>query len=565
MGSQRLRTSLGKSLQAPREPGASRFAPRRFEGMGASASRPGFDFTKVPVHSPEKNRTGLPDRLKDGIEALSGLSLDGVRVRYGSREPARFDALAYARGREIHLAPGQERHLPHEAWHAVQQMQGRVRASSWTMGEGLNADPGLETEADAMGERATRVTAACGAEPPLPPLPVASPVVQRKVGFEFESTGDQKWRFQGRDDDDEKWAGIANTKDILLPTPSDKAGAGADKGNVEFITKPLADWETVAKTMAELETMTATIRENTPYALTAAQNTKAGEKTELAQHRIVAPADLVAKPQATIGVGAASIEGLFTALIRMNQGQGPTEDTQALEFDTTIASNTLVYRMNTSLDEAKGFIATACTAAGFNFATLSENAQKEIVGFVTIILKTLWDAYSNSGATLTDPKYAFPLMPRTDFRSMLATLDAGARDLFVNLWQGGQLPTAINATYPLNGVIFPGGYTGTDARRHRGPTKRQWIDSIVGGQDPKDLLSPPPAFPRHSQTPRPEGLGAYSSDEELILFELRDLTGAGPLPPEKWVELALAVCRLVAKVEGVAALDPPLADEKAED
>ena len=30
------------------------------------------------------------------------------------------DALAYAQGSDIHLAPGQEQHLPHEAWHVVQ-------------------------------------------------------------------------------------------------------------------------------------------------------------------------------------------------------------------------------------------------------------------------------------------------------------------------------------------------------------------------------------------------------------------------------------------------------------
>lgn len=35
-------------------------------------------------------------------------------------------ALAYARGNDVHLAPGQERHLPHEAWHVVQQREGRV-------------------------------------------------------------------------------------------------------------------------------------------------------------------------------------------------------------------------------------------------------------------------------------------------------------------------------------------------------------------------------------------------------------------------------------------------------
>ena len=101
------------------------------------------------------NRTGLPDRLKAGVEALSGLSMDAVKVHYGSSKPAELDAHAFAQGDDIHLAPGQEQHLPHEAWHVVQQAQGRVKATAqMKSGVALNDDAGLEREADAMGARA---------------------------------------------------------------------------------------------------------------------------------------------------------------------------------------------------------------------------------------------------------------------------------------------------------------------------------------------------------------------------------------------------------------------------
>ncbi|UII25819.1 DUF4157 domain-containing protein [Fulvivirga maritima] len=73
------------------------------------------------------NKTGLPDNLKSGIESLSGHSLDDVKVHYNSGKPAQLNAHAYAQGTDIHLASGQERHLPHEAWHVVQQKQGRVK------------------------------------------------------------------------------------------------------------------------------------------------------------------------------------------------------------------------------------------------------------------------------------------------------------------------------------------------------------------------------------------------------------------------------------------------------
>ncbi|MDJ0844492.1 eCIS core domain-containing protein [Crocosphaera sp.] len=101
----------------------------------------------------EPNRTGLPDRLKTGVENLSGYSLDDVRVHYNSPKPAQLQALAYTQGTDIHVAPGQEQHLPHEAWHVVQQMQGRVKPTMQMKGVQINDDEGLEREADVMGEK----------------------------------------------------------------------------------------------------------------------------------------------------------------------------------------------------------------------------------------------------------------------------------------------------------------------------------------------------------------------------------------------------------------------------
>ncbi len=100
---------------------------------------------------------GLPGQLKSGIESLSGLAMDDVRVHYNSSKPAQLQAHAYAEGTDIHIAPGQERHLPHEAWHVVQQKQGRVKPTLQLKGIAVNDDSGLEREADVMGERAMGV------------------------------------------------------------------------------------------------------------------------------------------------------------------------------------------------------------------------------------------------------------------------------------------------------------------------------------------------------------------------------------------------------------------------
>ena len=101
-----------------------------------------------------KNNTGLPDQLKSGIESLGGYSMDDVRVHYNSSKPAQLQAHAYAQGTEIHIAPGQEKHLPHEAWHVVQQKQGRVKPTLQMKGIAINDDSALEKEADVMGAKA---------------------------------------------------------------------------------------------------------------------------------------------------------------------------------------------------------------------------------------------------------------------------------------------------------------------------------------------------------------------------------------------------------------------------
>jgi hypothetical protein len=103
----------------------------------------------------KENNTGLPDNLKSGMENLSGMSLDDVKVHRNSDQPAQLQAHAYAQGTDIHLGPGQEKHLPHEAWHVVQQKQGRVQPTTQLKGKvNINDDAGLEKEADVMGAKA---------------------------------------------------------------------------------------------------------------------------------------------------------------------------------------------------------------------------------------------------------------------------------------------------------------------------------------------------------------------------------------------------------------------------
>jgi hypothetical protein len=142
----RRRASEAKEDERPEQ--EARSEPAQLAAMPGDA-----DPLPAPVQR-RPNATGLPDHLKAGVEQLSGLAMDDVRVHFNSPKPATVQAHAYAQGTDIHLGPGQERHLPHEAWHVVQQKQGRVKPTLQMKGVAINDDAGLEREADLMGRNA---------------------------------------------------------------------------------------------------------------------------------------------------------------------------------------------------------------------------------------------------------------------------------------------------------------------------------------------------------------------------------------------------------------------------
>lgn len=109
----------------------------------------------------QENNTGLPDNLRSGIENLSGYSLDGVKVHNNSPQPEQLQAHAYAQGTDIHLLSVQDKHLPHEAWHVVQQKEGRVKPTIQMNAElNINDDKSLEHKADELGNKAMQLKAA---------------------------------------------------------------------------------------------------------------------------------------------------------------------------------------------------------------------------------------------------------------------------------------------------------------------------------------------------------------------------------------------------------------------
>lgn len=100
-----------------------------------------------------KGVSDLPRTLRKNAEAMSGFDLRGVKVHRDSTAPEQFEAGAYAQGKDIYIAHGEEDSLPHELGHIIQNMRGQVRPDSRENGMNLNRSAALEREADLMGSQ----------------------------------------------------------------------------------------------------------------------------------------------------------------------------------------------------------------------------------------------------------------------------------------------------------------------------------------------------------------------------------------------------------------------------
>lgn len=126
---------------------------------------PPFTPPAEPPMDPEQNGSGANAGagLMAKMEASFGTTFDDVKLHVDSPEAQAIQAKAFARGNEVHFAPGQfnphsqggQELMGHELAHIVQQRQGRVQANA-THAKGLavNDDRGLEGEADQMGRLA---------------------------------------------------------------------------------------------------------------------------------------------------------------------------------------------------------------------------------------------------------------------------------------------------------------------------------------------------------------------------------------------------------------------------
>ncbi|GGC76783.1 eCIS core domain-containing protein [Undibacterium terreum] len=421
------------------------------------------------------NNTGLPNQLKSGIESLSGMNMDHVRVHYNSAKPAQLHAHAYAQGSEIHMAPGQEQHLPHEAWHVIQQAQGRVRPTTQMKGNTpVNDDVSLEVEADVMGEKALSVGGSPiqGVRKDSDGMRASrifpSPVIQRRVGFEFE-TNAHIYRTYNNDN-----VGlVADEAEIFY-------GAGwklvCDSGRMEFVSEPFDNLAAFPPIIASIGQFIANsrvglntdIRMRNPGQWAPGAVGLAGRNVYTSHDVLntvpVGPNSFFGNPQVSIGTKLESLDKFLKQIRTKNVLHGMRRRlvqngrTGEAKRVGKLLSDKWTNRVAQAIPKAERLVLTWAP----NLPVLDQN---QLRGFWQLITH-YWEALSGyTGAGYI--KARLPVMARTDFHSMYNAMTPAAQLAFQNARQdflGLNIPLKAKTGPFIHGHAFSMG---------------DWYDSII--------------------------------------------------------------------------------------
>ena len=235
---------------------------------------------------------------------MTGVDLSDVRVHANSSKPARINALAYAQGNEIHLGPGHQRHLPHEAWHIVQQRQGRVQPTIQVGSQPINTDRGLEQEATVMGARA--LAASASAQPSV--LAAGSP----SKGIRSAS-GTRPAVLQRILDEDFPHGGTPQGNDTKICRDfANKVSALVDDAYLGLLSGNVKGWGG-----AEFATFAKLLMEGSPYAVP-----HVGNAVEERVYALMNSTEMGAKwtPQFTEAMGGASKPDIVVNLASDREG-----------------------------------------------------------------------------------------------------------------------------------------------------------------------------------------------------------------------------------------------------
>jgi len=547
---------------------AGRRDRRRGAASDASPGKAAASFAP-PASGIDFADRGLPERLRAGIESLCGLDLSDVRVHANSSKPAQLNALAYAQGNDIHLGPGQERSLPHEAWHVVQQRQGRVQPTLQMNGSAVNDDAGLEREADSMGARALQTKGdfrAAGGQDARG----GAPVVQRDIGFEYETGSVDTYLAAAKLSKAQRQAAgfppgaaplgkgtvlIANMKGFHAKADQGGGGLGS---NLELETDPVpetgAGRAALSRTLTHLERFCELIETKcavTPHMRSSHLAFAFGGTAPVSLRYIRAGAPITGNPQATVGIRLDKLEELMERSVG-----GPTAGPNAI--GGAPAPSRIELGSHQVLDFGLVGDAPATTRLGIGtYAGAYGGAaplpagfpSDELVGLSSLLLTYI---IKGAGAQLPYAKQIAPLMARTDFGAIFTNSLPPPEQAFLSAANGAEFLAMFTQIVAQAGIgnglgaqIFafdplfaPGLNISTSL------TRRRWLRGISQNND----RLTPATFPSVPAQPQLAGLGEMGATQDpdptggvvaRPIFELRRMRQS--VTPHAFTKMAMGV------------------------
>jgi len=106
-------------------------------------------------------KASMPNDVQAKMENSFGTSFSNVNIHQNDNSAVRMGALAFARGNNVHFAPGQyspntskgQELLGHELSHVVQQRSGRVKPTTQGKGIPVNDSPCIGTRSGCNGQK----------------------------------------------------------------------------------------------------------------------------------------------------------------------------------------------------------------------------------------------------------------------------------------------------------------------------------------------------------------------------------------------------------------------------
>lgn len=398
------------------------------------------------------------------------------------------------------------------------------------------------------------------------------PVVQRAVGFEFQTVG-KKWNVAHIQEETDR---LTKTNYFTLEKPNcnehilsiivGDTEVKNDGSDLEFVTKPVDE-----RDMGAVDLLSSQVTNVYDRFMQTLEQKNISIKTSNTSFRSIRvmksngafvniEGDNTAHPQATVGVKKESILELLNRCSNIEAGgrriHAVNESDRLYESSyghTTFAHNVAVAsdKTNVASSQQEALCASVSSAKNLSDAQYDKEA-KGLIAFINMCVDVNEEAGGNlynapaKSAYHTNAKNKMPVMPRTTFKQLFDVLNQNAKTAVVSYFLGKPDVMGKYVAYQADGAKV---------------TVRQIIQNFLGYLSTDPLCGKFSGIGSQSRMEHTDGdkrctnidydeqVGGSKTKVEGAIVELRALPNN--VPHDKWGEVVQIVAQIMREVNGV--------------